>query len=465
MAAPARADLAPQRDSAPAAQPRAPREIPALDGLRGVAVLLVIWCHVSGLTFTPSTAWLLDIKATSGFLGLYLFFVLSGFLLFLPYANALIARAQWPSARRFYERRMLRILPVYYVALSVPIAIALLKPNWGLVPPLPGAGALLALYTLLHNLNPHAWGFVLGTDTPLWSLTVEWEFYLILPLLALGLRLLARRFGAAGVIAGLLGLMAYGLIVRAVAAATFYQYGYPTVMQVPGPPGLILTLLFGMNGNYLELFALGMLASLVYVGATAATAATALAWAKNAARMTRTLTILTAISVLIGIPLYILFLRVTALIPAPAAAFVGRWPQEAPSAWTWSIFGPWLLAVLLAVVLLCAVLGPAWFRRLWAWRPLRLVGLISYSLYVWHALLQRFWVPIITLNGRIAVPALVQVGLYLLILLLLGIGSYRYIERPFLQVRKGQTPPIVAGFRRLAGRRGRPAPASTTASR
>ena len=470
MAALARTNLAENAargDNASSAERRATRDIPALDGLRGAAVLLVIWCHVSGLTFTPSTDWLLEIKAASGFIGLYLFFVLSGFLLFLPYAQAFIAHTAWPNARRFYGRRMLRILPVYYAALLVPLAVALLRPKWGIVPPIPNTRSLLALFTLLHNIVPSAWSYLLGTNTPLWSLTVEWEFYLILPLLALGLRLLARRFGAPGVLYGLLGLMAYGLIVRAIAAATFYQHGYPTVMQVPGPLGLILTLLFGINGNYLELFALGMLASLIYAAATTPGAvSTALAWAKNTARVTRILAILTAASLLIGLPLYVIFLHVTGLIPTPAGAFVGRWPQDAPSAWTWSVFGPWLLAVILTVLLLGAILGPTWFRRPWAWRPLRLAGLISYSLYVWHALLQRFWVFFLAQNWP-GVPVVLDVVPYLLILLLVGILSYRFIERPFLQLRKGRPLPIVAAFKRLTARRGQPdlpAPVPTSPS-
>ena len=87
------------------AQVRRSWDIPALDGVRGMAILLVLWCHIHGISFDASTQWLLAFKGASGFLGIFLFFVLSGFLLFLPYARALLEHGRWPSARRFYGRR------------------------------------------------------------------------------------------------------------------------------------------------------------------------------------------------------------------------------------------------------------------------------------------------------------------------------------------------------------------------
>lgn len=49
--------------------------------------------------------------------GVQLFFVLSGFLLFLPYARAMLFQERWPKTRTFYMRRALRILPGYYFSL------------------------------------------------------------------------------------------------------------------------------------------------------------------------------------------------------------------------------------------------------------------------------------------------------------------------------------------------------------
>ncbi len=58
--------------------------------------------------------------------GVHLFFVLSGFLLFLPYARAMLQDRPLPTARRFYQRRALRILPAYWVCM---IALVL-SPHW-----------------------------------------------------------------------------------------------------------------------------------------------------------------------------------------------------------------------------------------------------------------------------------------------------------------------------------------------
>lgn len=416
-----------------------PHGLPALDGLRGVAVLLVIWCHIRGFTFGPSTEWLLEFKAASGFLGLYLFFVLSGFLLFLPYARVFVGHGKWPSVRRFYMRRALRILPVFYAAILLLLVLARIPPTASLVPPFPRLRILATLFTLFHDIRQDTWFYILQTDTPLWSLAIEWQYYLVLPALALGLRFLHRRYGNKGVVAGLIGLMGYGLIVRAVAAASFYHFGYANVLQIPGPTGLILALLYGMNGKYLELFALGMLASLGYTAITFRSDdvwhAVRRVWTGDAGNAVRLATVVVASGLVVGLAGNLVWLHSAGLIPTPPQAYVGRWPQEASGAWAWSIAGPWALGLCLAGLLLGTLFGPAWFRRLWVWRPLRLAGLISYSLYVWHAMIQKFFDPYWTTHwGPLTSPGYVVV--YLVLLLVVGIVSYRFIERPFLHVRR-----------------------------
>ena len=431
-----------EKSKAPATHGKA-RDIPALDGLRGLAVLLVIWCHIRGFTFDSSTEWLLEFKAASGFIGLYLFFILSGFLLFLPYARALLSQSKWPDARRFYTRRVLRIIPVYYTALLVLIALAMVGSRWHVVvPPVPGKQALLFLFALFHDMRQDSWAFMLGTNTPLWSLAVEWQYYLVLPFLALGLRALHRRAGNKGLVAGLLGLMVYALIVRAIAAATFYSFGFPNVLQIRGPMGLALALAYGMNGKYLELFALGMLASVAYIATEMPTGSamrgTSRGRAGQAGRAMKIATLVTSVCLLVVLPVNLVWLHSAGLIPTPVHAYVGRWPQEAAGAWAWSVAGPWLSGVCMAGLLIGTLLGPIWFRRLWTWYPLRLVGLISYSLYVWHALIQRVMDPYWTAHWKTA-PAIWYVLAYILILILVGIASYRFIERPFLRLRKRET--------------------------
>src|SRR5258708_17433605 len=93
----------------------------ALDGVRAIACLLVIMFHVTLLThnrslWEPSGNKQLVLAAVLNFgqSGVILFFLLSSFLLFLPFAKALLFDEKWPSISRFYMRRLFRIVPGYY---------------------------------------------------------------------------------------------------------------------------------------------------------------------------------------------------------------------------------------------------------------------------------------------------------------------------------------------------------------
>src|SRR5579884_3681083 len=99
--------------------------IAALDGVRASACLIVMSYHICLIgfstylwnPFSPSHP-LFGAIVRAGMSGVTLFFVLSGFLLFMPYAKALLhPQAPWPLARHFYLRRVFRIIPAYYVCL------------------------------------------------------------------------------------------------------------------------------------------------------------------------------------------------------------------------------------------------------------------------------------------------------------------------------------------------------------
>src|SRR5215831_20297932 len=94
-----------------------PHEIRALDGLRAVAALNVLVYHAIRAITHQVSVFGLDLTFAWYYTqtGVHLFFVLSGFLLFLPCARAMLLARPLPSARQFYRRRALRILPAYYV--------------------------------------------------------------------------------------------------------------------------------------------------------------------------------------------------------------------------------------------------------------------------------------------------------------------------------------------------------------
>ncbi|MEZ6038617.1 MAG: acyltransferase [Planctomycetota bacterium] len=176
-----------------------PRHVPSLDGLRAIAVLLVLWQHVP-LELPGYPRWLAyaHFWVGPGGLGVELFFALSGFLI----TRILIAeRDAGVPVRWFLLRRLLRIFPIYYLLLVV---IAVGQPGPGI------AWAALYLGNFAHVFAP---GTVPGDLEHTWSLCVEEHFYLLWPLVvAFTSDRTARRvllFGAIPV--AVLGALSIGL--------------------------------------------------------------------------------------------------------------------------------------------------------------------------------------------------------------------------------------------------------------
>lgn len=165
-----------------------PRYFPALEGMRALAAIAVIVYHVAiytGATLQPEPGILANV-ASRGDIGVPIFFVLSGFLLYRPFAVASLRDAGRPSARHYLWRRGLRVLPAYWVALVVCLAVF----NRDTVT---GAWEVVRPVLLLHVYERDVLPLGIGQT---WSLSAEVAFYLLLPLLAAGLARLGR--GAAG---------------------------------------------------------------------------------------------------------------------------------------------------------------------------------------------------------------------------------------------------------------------------
>ncbi len=182
----------------PQPQHPTPRD-PALDGLRGVAVLLVYIFHYGGgLRSANPFVHAFGYVTEAGWIGVELFFVLSGFLI----TRLLWAASAEPHAlRNFYARRALRILPLYYATLCCAALFALgwVALGWAAAGRGAGAASLqpLLLYAgFLQNIPPLL-PRALGYPPPLplhhlWSLAVEEQFYLLWPFLLLAARTLPR---------------------------------------------------------------------------------------------------------------------------------------------------------------------------------------------------------------------------------------------------------------------------------
>ncbi len=150
------------------------KRIAGFDGIRGLAVLLVLLSHTHVLAALNNAGLVADsvVPMLRGTTGVVAFFILSGFLI-----TFLLIREQQEqggvSIRNFWARRALRIFPVYFLCL-IPLALASLHWNTGI-----DRESFLYAFTYLYNFIPKAhYSTTLGHT---WSLAVEEHFYLIWP--------------------------------------------------------------------------------------------------------------------------------------------------------------------------------------------------------------------------------------------------------------------------------------------
>lgn len=187
----------------------APGRIRALDGVRGVAIALVLLAH--GATFAPgsdTSASHLRTVLSCGWIGVDLFFVLSGFLI----TGVLLGtKGHAHYFRNFYMRRVLRIFPLYYVSLLVFFCLTVLLSNaknsqgLSLPPGVQEARESLPYYWFyIQNWVTFFTGSITQYIGHFWSLAVEEQFYLIWPMLVW--RLSRRSLAALCIGAVLIGI-------------------------------------------------------------------------------------------------------------------------------------------------------------------------------------------------------------------------------------------------------------------
>jgi peptidoglycan/LPS O-acetylase OafA/YrhL len=213
--APATATRWTQRLRAYLAMPRSGEAIAELDGLRALAILFVLFRHgvrpfwKEGETLLPFGAWDFSIPLINGWVGVDLFFVLSGFLITHHICGRYRRRDGRIDFKDYLWRRILRIVPAYYV---VVLLVAL-----GLVPYLnvePGLMPLRVAYHLLF-LQDYLPSNLLAT---FWSLGVEEKFYLLSPLLLVAVFRLprpAQQYSAIAALAALPILIRYTIYLNA----------------------------------------------------------------------------------------------------------------------------------------------------------------------------------------------------------------------------------------------------------
>lgn len=358
-----------------------------------MAFLIVLFFHMRLLTshlhlWDPASRPLIDALTRGCFTGVTLFFVLSGFLLFLPYVNALLFDKPWPEAKIFYMRRILRIFPAYFFTLF-----------------------LLIMLQAPYLLNPHNWrdlfSFLTLTmefsttqpvDGPLWTLAIECQYYLFLPFIALaiyGLTRLVRAKGRLWVVSGcLFALIAWGLATRYVAGHPSMNFLLPhTILNN------ILGVVYGEKGKFLEDFAVGMLIAVIYVFLT------------NTSERERYLRKMQKLSPWFGILSVLLFLYASMRYYSVTGGY--SWPiaphlfQIFP--WASDLEIDFALSYGFCIVAVLFNRPGGLLRRVFEWDPLRWLGLISFSLYIWH-------IPFLNAFQQNVGPSLHHMNRYLAIL-------------------------------------------------
>ncbi|MEA2455994.1 MAG: hypothetical protein QOI45_2256 [Thermoleophilaceae bacterium] len=147
---------------------------PLLDSIRGLAVLVVMAFHVASITGSLAKPTLGEALSILGALSIVLFFVMSGFLLYRPFVAAHAAGKPFPHVGRFARRRMFRLLPAYWVALTLlaifPGIVGVFTEDWW----------RYYFFGQIYSDETYGHGIPVA-----WTLCVELTFYATIPVVAL----------------------------------------------------------------------------------------------------------------------------------------------------------------------------------------------------------------------------------------------------------------------------------------
>lgn len=356
--------------------------IPALDGVRGLAIIWVVLHNTTDL-LPPAlhgASYMLAFLVHPGWIGVQLFFALSGFLIT---RNLLDTQRATNYFRAFYARRALRILPLYYAVLILLLIVA---PELHLGPPLLHATLKEQLSLWFFTVNwTHAapYGFA-----HFWSLAVEEQFYLFWPLIV-------HRLSARGLIA----------VCACIAMTALMMRG---IMVFNGANSWTV---YTATTSRLDALALGG------AGACLLRIPSARAWLDS--RLTLVSFGALALFV-VGVP------------------FTRAYDMEALRC---QIFGYTLLALCCAMFVTLAALGdgratPAIMTRILRWAPFRACGKYSYAIYVFHQLIHKIWGEPWLISTFGSQPSARIVYLYSLTIGLVSFGaaylSYHLLEKHFL---------------------------------
>ena len=359
-----------------------PTRMPRLDGLRGVAILLVLCHQLDRMEGGGLVQHFLDHYLEAGWIGVQLFFVLSGFLI----TGILVdTRRHEHPYREFLVRRVLRIFPLYFGAL---VLFTVILPVLGAVPAEYADHAGWYWVFLSNWLQP----WIEGPLPHFWSLAVEEQFYLLWPLAALGLE--PRRL-----LQVCIAVAVVSLVCRVVMVA----------MALPTETVYVSSL------SRMDALALG--------GAVAV-------WLRLPGNLRR------ACAASRG--LWMAAVAATVLLLA-IPGIVDRTSHEGQTV-GYSLLAADFALLVLALASLDASGRSAFGSRWLASRPMALLGLFSFGMYVFHKPLNDLLGTWVLATAGIALPLHLGAGLAyiaagLVVVFLAGAASHGLYERHFLALR------------------------------
>jgi acetyltransferase len=357
------------------------RRYAALDGLRGIASLVVFWVHV-WIYQLPNTV---ELRRDSwekmllfeGRVAFVMFFVLSGFLLYRAFVRAGLGRSAPVAVGSYLVRRAVRIAPAYYLAIAGTLALLAAAGD------VPGRrlvdGADLPLFLVFgQNYSPDT---LLKLNAATWTLTVEVAFYLMLPVIGLAALRLGRSPRRQGLLLG--GLVLAGL-----------AWNYLDFRAGWGPVASHTAI------SFLPYFACGMLVALLVEVHRAA-----------------------------GRPPFGQVAS-AALVAGAAGLLVanGLWHVNGDHAsLQMEVFADSAAAAAFAAIIASLVLGTGLGARWLGTPPLAWMGEIAYGFYLWH-------IPLLVLaRGTGIFPPGILLGLAVLPLAIaFGAASWYLVERPMM---------------------------------
>ena len=360
--------------------------IKGLDGLRAIAFLLVFFYHTLWIEF--------------GWMGVQLFFVLSGFLItgiLIDMKDRLAGAAYFV---KFYGRRFLRIFPLYYFYLLImTLLVAWLASNqvklnyMGIY-----QEQLPYALTYVYNFYAASASFerYISFLTHLWSLAVEEQFYIIWPLLIF-----------------LVPRSKYKITFLSVIGLSILFRLWIATWSPDNMPGFLthdpLRVIYFLPFSHLDAFALGALLTVADIP-------------KARPQF---------IAFLIGLPILGIVSDALASGTWANAADLG-YPLLLPFAWK-SVWGYTALNYLFAI-LIFGVARLGWFERFLESRPMAYLGKISYGLYVYHFAILWFVTIPFGLSSIAPLPIPNAAAALLLTVIIAGL-SYRLLEKPLIDLK------------------------------